>query len=80
MTRKRLDAMTIPELHALQAEIMADPASREGVRPPAMYNAKAKKKLDAIGWAITLLLAEINKQRYPDYYTPGYSGRNSNRR
>lgn len=59
-----LSDLSMDELHARQQAIMADPKNRNPKHATGsifLYTASARKKLDAIAWAITYKLSESKK-------------------
>ena len=73
---KLYEKHSIAELQELRRKIENEPANRqtEGI---FKYTPSARKKLEAIDWAITFHLRDNNPNPAKDF---GYTGRKSNRR
>lgn len=71
---------TIAVLIARQTAITTNPASKVGATPPYIYNKKARRKLDAIGWAIRTTTREARIARGEYVNDAGYTGKNGRTR
>jgi hypothetical protein len=65
--QKRLAKLSMDELLELRNRIEKDPKSKEGLPEGSLwlFNAKARKRLDAIAWAITYKLGKVRAGEAP---------------
>lgn len=68
---------SIAELQEMRRKIENDPANQMPPGSLFKFTPRARKKFDAIDWAITLHLRDKNDSPAKDF---GYTGRKTNRR